>query len=113
MIFKPSFFGALIGLFIGLLFGIGVLYTVKKRQKESLMLPSMAIFGGIGLVWGLKVGYSIGTDDKKVTLLGINTAQTNYFKQGRSWVAITKWIEPATKKENVLVTGKSDSGEVV
>lgn len=52
-------------------------------------------------------------NERKEKALGLNTAATDYYKQGRYWTAMTKWIDPESRRLCIISTNKDQSAELV
>lgn len=104
---KSLKYGILLGL-IGYLFGMAVgcgnLNYVKKSQRESLKTAETQIWGGIfgiaAFIWGI----SLGSKEEENITLGIDKNETYRSKDGRKWIYYTKWINPESNNENIIIT---------
>lgn len=109
--YKWPFYMAVVGVIIG--FFISVLitndYYMNKTEKKAVRqvtknftLP-ICIFCGL---IGLSVGFSINSGESQEKKFGFNAAETFERKEGRGWVFFTKWNNPLTNNENIILTEK-------
>lgn len=103
----------IIGLLIGVLAGVGETRYYKKSQREDILPINMIVCGSVFAVVGAALGFSLGDNERKEKTLGLNTAATDYYKQGRYWTAMTKWIDPESRRQCIISTNKDQSGELV
>lgn len=105
--FIMSFVGIIIGLFIYMLIS-NTSYMNKTERRvhrsmtDSLILPICLVCGAIGFF----VGLNANTEESNEKKHGINTAETYEKKDGRGWMFLTKWNNPNTNNENILITKK-------
>jgi hypothetical protein len=103
---------SIVGIVIGAFIGVGMISQTKKSQRSSI--SAIAITSGIlvGLIGGYRLGDKLDTEAYIDELLGINKAETLYFKSGRSWIMQTKWTD-AESKQYVLETSQNYSKVLV
>lgn len=86
---------------------------IKKSQKNAVFKPVIVI-SAIGAAFvGIRIGSKIGKSKYIEDQLGLNAISEGLIQQGRYWIAVSKWTNKRTGKENVLYTGKSESGILV
>ncbi len=88
-------------------------YMNKSERKihQSMGLP--IISGVVGAIIGIVIVFSAFEEDKRNKELGIHQSTFEEFKKGRGWVHRTTWSNPVTGINNVVLTDKHDSGELV
>lgn len=102
----------IIGLVIGAIAGIGETRYYKKSQRATVLPIAVILCGGAFAVIGAGIGYATGEDERKRRSIGLDAATTEFFKQGRFWVAVTRWRHPDTGAESSIKTGKNQHGEL-
>jgi len=103
-----AFIGLVIGLILGSVVGFGELTFIKKSQREGIAAILVSVTAIIGGAIGAKLGYSVGRDEVKSDKLGLSKISDQAFKDGRFWVAVSKWVDPSTGAEHILRTGRSN-----
>lgn len=102
---------SIVGIIIGLLTGLGIINQIKKSQRENIIHFSLISCSIIGLLGGYKVGDKFDTDELFDELLGINRAEIEYFKNGRSWIIRSKWSDYENK--NYILITKQDFNKML
>lgn len=105
--------GFLIGALIGALAGFGELQWIKKSQREIMLLPLISISAVVGSIAGISI--FLKTEKKRYVdkRLGISDAANELYKNGRFWIASTKWFDNTSGKNNELFTGRDKDGNLV
>lgn len=105
--------GLIIGVILGILLGFGELQWIKKSQRQSFMPLAIGISvllcACVGYSWGSKTGKEIYVDE----CLGIDKSEESFYKDGRFWVGITKWIDKRDSKQYQLVTSRHGGNTLV
>jgi|LakMenEpi03Aug12_release.lakeMendotaPanAssembly.Ray.scaffolds.fasta_scaffold611117_2 hypothetical protein len=103
---------SVVGIVIGAFIGGGIISQTKKSQRSSI--SAIAIAGGtlVGLIGGYRLGDKLDTEAYFDELLGIKKAETEYYKNGRSWSMQTIWTD-SESKQYVLETSQNYSKVLV
>jgi hypothetical protein len=101
--------GLVIGAIVGLLAGFGELTWFKKSQRAQaapfIVSITAIVFAGIGFGVGSKMGTSVYIGRR----LGIEPLDEEYcVKDGRYWVAFSKWTDKRDSQKYTLVTARSN-----
>ena len=87
--FRQTF--TIVGLFLGLLIGGGMLSQIKSSQRDKVSLMIIASLTLIGGITGFKIGENLDDDEYIESILGIDKAENGYRQNGRFWTGVTKW----------------------
>lgn len=108
-----SLFGLFIGAILGSLVGLGEL-TYQKKSARQTAFPILLVGGAIiGSIAGTATGYKYGIKKHIAAITGINKIETQFYKSGRFWIAISQWKDTRKTEKNTLTTAKADNGTLV
>ena len=106
---------ALTGFFLGFAIGVcaafGQLAFTSKSLRGKLMPYSLGICSVFFSLSGYKIGRKQGEEADIEEALGLNRASTEFFKEGRFWIAETRWYDRAGQ-EYFLKTCKDTNGSL-
>jgi hypothetical protein len=98
--------GVIIGLLVGSLIGLGIINQSKKSQRPNIAIYAISIGAIFGIIGGYRLGLKLDQQEYIEEQLGINKANTEYLKNGKSWIASTIWVDSQNNKHTIL-TGQN------
>lgn len=108
-----SLFGLFIGAIIGSLVGLGEL-TYQKKSARQTAFPILLVGGAIiGSIAGVATGYKYGTKKHIATITGVDKIETQFYKSGKFWIAVSQWKDTRKAEKTTLTTAKADNGTLV
>ncbi len=96
----------IIGLLIGLLVGFGIINQTKNSQRSTVSIYAFSVCALLGVIGGYRIGLNLDKNDYIEKQLGINKTITEYYKNGRSWIASTKWVDNKNNNHSIF-TGQN------
>jgi len=103
---------SIVGIIIGVFIGFGFLNQTKKSQRDTIFIYAMCGGISVGLIGGYRLGYKFDMDVYKEELLGLDKTETEYHKNGKSWLISTKWTDSKNNK-HILLTGQTSEKVLV
>jgi hypothetical protein len=104
--------GVIIGLLVGLFFGLGIINQTKKSQRSNILIYAISLSSLIGIIGGYRIGSKLDQEEFIEDQLGINKTNTEFYKNGRSWIASTKWVD-LEKNSHSISTGQNSNKVLV